>query len=378
MDTVTHTLFALTLGRTRLGEAGRGTTAALVIASNIPDIDIVATLRDGAAYLQWHRGPTHGVLAIVALGVPAAAAAWLVTRIPRTDAVCSRGGAGLSAVAAPEPKARRRAPFMTLAAVSMIGVLFHLSMDFPTSYGTRLLSPFDWRWFAVDWMPIIDIYLIIVLIVSLVAGRKTPAARRRAVNIAFAFMLGNYALRGFFHHQAVKMAPRVYGPLPAKCTADEPAFGPERWPQDGVDLEPGTPRPCLLSVAAMPTFLLPTAWRVITQLSNGYEIHDLDLLNVGFRRASDAPQVRLHFPNEWTQPTWVASATRLGRIYLGFSRYPAARSSIDDAGTTTVRWIDMRFAGGALRLERPPRREPFSAVVRFDRTGRVIEERFGP
>lgn len=74
----------------------------------------------------------------------------------------------------------------------------------------------------------------------------------------------------------------------------------------------------------------------------------------------------------------MASETRLGQIYLGFSRYPAARSSVDDTGAATVRWSDMRFVGGALRLEQPPRREPFSAVVRFDPTGRVIEERFGP
>ena len=37
----------------------------------------------------------------------------------------------------------------------MIAVLLHVLMDLPTSYGTRVLSPFDWRC-LVDWMPIID------------------------------------------------------------------------------------------------------------------------------------------------------------------------------------------------------------------------------
>ena len=32
-------------------------------------------------------------------------------------------------------------------------------MDLPTSYGTRVLSPFDTTWFAFDWLPIIDIYV---------------------------------------------------------------------------------------------------------------------------------------------------------------------------------------------------------------------------
>src|SRR5437763_11767136 len=69
MDNLTHTLFALTLARTPLGRAGRGVTTALVLASNAPDIDIVTTARGTASYLQWHRGPTHGVLGVVALGV---------------------------------------------------------------------------------------------------------------------------------------------------------------------------------------------------------------------------------------------------------------------------------------------------------------------
>ena len=68
MDNVTHTLFALTLARTPLGRAGRGTTVALVLASNAPDVDIVATLGGAESYLRWHRGPTHGPLGVMALG----------------------------------------------------------------------------------------------------------------------------------------------------------------------------------------------------------------------------------------------------------------------------------------------------------------------
>src|SRR5580704_11925048 len=63
MDNVTHTLFGLTLARTPLGRAGRGATAALVLASNAPDIDVVATARGAPSYLTWRRRPraAHGV-----------------------------------------------------------------------------------------------------------------------------------------------------------------------------------------------------------------------------------------------------------------------------------------------------------------------------
>ena len=69
MDNLTHTLFALTLARTPLGRAGRGTATALVLASNAPDIDIATTARSTASYLQWHRGPTHGLIGILTLGL---------------------------------------------------------------------------------------------------------------------------------------------------------------------------------------------------------------------------------------------------------------------------------------------------------------------
>src|ERR1700731_4267051 len=112
MDNLTHTLFALTLARTPLGRAGRGTTAALLLASNAPDIDIVATAGGAVKYLQWHRGLTHGPCGI--LGLVSAGLGWCGRGVlDRRDA---RGG-------------RQRAPsisdasFGMLVAVSIIGVL---------------------------------------------------------------------------------------------------------------------------------------------------------------------------------------------------------------------------------------------------------------
>src|SRR4051812_21663139 len=146
MDNVTHTLFGLTLARTRLSRAGRGVTAALVLASNAPDVDIVTAFQGTASYVKWHRGPTHGPLGIVGLGLTAALIVWAIDRWTYgTEA---------------DPDRVRNAPapasFLALVGISMLGVLLHVMMDFPTSYGTRFLSPFDWHWFAVDWMPIVD------------------------------------------------------------------------------------------------------------------------------------------------------------------------------------------------------------------------------
>ena len=64
----------------RSARAGRGTTAALLLASNAPDIDIVTTAGGAVKYLEWHRGLTHGPLGIVGLGVVTAVLVWIGRR----------------------------------------------------------------------------------------------------------------------------------------------------------------------------------------------------------------------------------------------------------------------------------------------------------
>ena len=115
------------------------------------------------------------------------------------------------------------APFLTLVGLSSLAVLLHVLMDFPTSYGTRLLSPFDWHWFAVDWLPIIDVYLLIALAAGLAFGHMTPQVRRHNIAIALVVMAGNYVLRGVAHERALALAPRLFGQtLPPPC-GTEPA-----------------------------------------------------------------------------------------------------------------------------------------------------------
>ena len=73
-----------------------------------------------------------------------------------------------------------------------------------------------------------------------------------------------------------------------------------------------------------------------------------------------------------------AAGTHLGQLFLGFSRLPAARSAVDPKGVTTVRWTDVRFAGGTFTLDQQgPRTSPFTATVRIGPGGTVIEEFLG-
>jgi membrane-bound metal-dependent hydrolase YbcI (DUF457 family) len=370
MDNITHTLFAATLARTPLSRAGRGTTAALILASNAPDVDIVATAGGAVRYLEWHRGATHGPLGVAGLALLSAGIVWMGRRMydQRRATVMNT-----------EPDAS----FGMLVAVSMVGTLLHVLMDVPTSYGTRLLSPFDWHWFAVDWMPIIDIYLLMALVIG-VLGRPTPAQRRAKAAFVLLLMATNYGVRGAAHHQALALAPRLFGPtLPELCdTPASPAALIDSWPRRSPPSNPTPGRRCLVEIAAMPSFTSPFRWRIIAQMSNAYEIHDIDLLDRRFGepdQESEVPwRLTLRYPNVWTPDVERAARTHLGQVFLGFSRFPAARSAVDSKGIRTVRWSDMRFAGGPFALDQPVGRvAPFTATVRLAPDGRILSETLG-
>lgn len=366
MDNVTHTLFALTLARTPLWRAGRGTAVALVLASNAPDIDFISAARGGlASYLQWHRGPTHGLLGVIGLGVITAALARLACRFR-------------SATGRQEPDAS----FHVLVAISMLGVLLHILMDLPTSYGTRLFSPFDWHWYAADWLPILDVYLLTALAAGLVLGYVSPEARRRNAAIVLALMAANYGLRGFTHQQAMDLGLRLFSPtVPQPCGPGPGAPLIEHWPHAdaGHPSAPAGSR-CLVGLAATPTFLSPFRWRVIAQFANAYEIQDVDLLDAqtGATPGPGGTRRTVRYPNVWTAAVDKAAATRTAQMFLGFARFPAARAFLDRGGVATVRWLDVRFVGGPVRLDRPVEAlGPFVVTVRIGADGQM-EERMGP
>ena len=356
MDNVTHTLFALTLARTPLGRRP-GATAALVLASNAPDTDIVTALGGSANYLAWHRGPTHGPLGVVGLGLATAAIVWGARRFFNRRK-SSPGHAGDADATS----------FASLAAVSMVGILAHILMDLPTSYGTRLLSPFSWRWFTMDLLPIIDIYLLIILAAGLVLGRGSAARRRAAAIVALVLMATNYGVRIAAHQQALATAAVTFGPrLPPPCEPRQ-AFRSlvDSWPR----VEPAGGGACLVETAAIPSFLSPFQWRVIAQLRDAYEIYDLNPT----RRPGSAARIS----NAWTPLVTEAARTPTAQVLLGFSRFPVARVARDAAGQNVVQFSDMRFAI-PLQPEQPPSRRSalFTVTVTFGPGGAIVRERLG-
>jgi len=376
LDNFTHSLFGATLARTRLAHAGRGTTATLILASNAPDIDILASAGGGLKYLEWHRGMTHGPLGLFGLAILSAAIVRACLKMwdrHLEDVMPGRRDA-----------AEALAPFPVLVAVACVGIAFHVLMDLPTSYGIRFFSPFTWRWYAVDWMPIIDIYLWIALGSGLYIGRLSQEARRRNATIVLTFVAAVYGVRAFMHREAIDLAPQLFGQtLPAPCDAPagvEPIV--DSWPKAPPSPPADPAHRCLVEIAALPTFMSPFDWRIVAQTSNSYEIHDVNVLDQRLRNSNgelhSSQRLSLRYPNIWTPEVMRAASTPGGRVFLGFSRFPAARTARDSSGAAVVRFTDVRFVGGPALNDQPIRRvQPFTLTVRFDATGNVVSEKLG-
>jgi hypothetical protein len=137
-----------------------------------------------------------------------------------------------------------------------------------------------------------------------------------------------------------------------------------------------------VEIAALPTFTTPFDWRLVAQLSDGYEISDVNVLASGSLLSAptsdDPPRATMTVPNAWTPAVFAAAETDVGRVFLGFSRFPAVRAFVGGDGITSVRWNEMRFTRGEDGADLRGRREDFfTATVRIDRDGRLIDQRLG-
>jgi hypothetical protein len=230
-------------------------------------------------------------------------------------------------------------------------------------------------------MPIIDIYLLAALVAGLLFGQYWPSSRRRNAAIVLMFLGANYGVRAATHERALTIAPRAFGPLlPQRCQSAPPRTLIDSWPLP-AHVPAGGPR-CLIEVAALPDFVTPFRWRLVARLSSAYQVRNIDLLDRRFQQPpspGDAMwRLTVTYPNEWTPAVFQAAGTRPIQTFLGFSRFPAVRSFVDHDGVTTIRWVDVRFAGGPQPPGNRPSEYPdvdlFGATVRVGADGRVVDK----
>jgi inner membrane protein len=175
MDNLCHSLAGMALSRAGLNRRTALATSTLVIANNLPDIDVAVFATDTLA-MSFRRGWTHGVLAQATLPIALTAVMVAYDRFVRQQAPRVEGGV-------PPVNAGQ------LLLLSYIGVLAHVVMDWCNSYGVRLLMPFSERWFYGDALYIVDPWLYLALGIGWWLGRKDARAARISVAVAAIYVV---------------------------------------------------------------------------------------------------------------------------------------------------------------------------------------------
>lgn len=344
MDNLTHTLAGALLAQTRLREWTPYATTTLVIAANLPDLDIVSRLTGGkAAYLHYHRGVSHALVGVIALAAALTAAVLLLNRL--------------------RPPARRKEiPLARLAATALLGLASHPLLDFTNSYGLRPFLPFSGKWVYGDLVFIVDPILWLILGGALFLLTSKTAAQKLAwgglavlVSIpVFLLPLFGSGVRTVWALSLVLLpvvrwrSRQVPRSLAATALTAVVAY----WGLRGVSHEIAKARLGVyvqetwgesqnLRTAVLPTPGSPFVWRAIVETDDAiYTAEELDILaatkEVHFakrRRATSDRDVRQ------------ALATPRGRVMAAFARFPISRVvRVGDRVEVTL--SDARFARG--------------------------------
>lgn len=208
MDNLTHSLIGAGLANAGLKQKlGRGTTWALVISSNLPDLDVFWGFVDPHPSFFYRRMFTHGIIGVPLLSLVGAAIHRRV--FPNLD-------------------------FRTCFRLYLLGTVFHVLFDLANSFGVVVLYPFSRHRFELSWLFIIDLalwfFLMTPLLLSLVKSRWTSI---RDLSLVALQCVTIYVMAcAFLHHRSLTTLRRValeHQMTPSFLYAFPEAFGPQRF-----------------------------------------------------------------------------------------------------------------------------------------------------
>jgi inner membrane protein len=317
VDNLCHSLVGAALSgagfRRRTGLA----TATMIIGANLPDVDaIVYVVRGGAAALEFRRGWTHGVVAMVIL--PVLLTVMMIWVGQARDA----------------RRARRRRPVGTpvipsqLLVLAAISIWTHPLFDLLNTYGVRLLMPFSSRWFYGDTLFIVDPSVWVVLgvgsFVSLQRARAVPVGAASPTVMARVHRPARIAVFAVATYIAIMAGSSWIGRVLVERQA----------------VAAGGPAADRVMVA--PDAVTPFTRSVVRDVGGSYERGRLSWWP-GPRYEASPERI----PKITPEITAAARATPDGRRFLSWSRFPFADLTVGDS--TTVRLDDARYAGPGQR-----------------------------
>ena len=338
MDPFTHLLTGACLARAGFNRKAAYATAAMIIAADLPDIDVLWGIGGPVAAFQHHRGWTHTFL-----GVPFEAAAvvgvvWLWHRW--------RSGAGKQSAAPVR--------WTWLFVCALVALLSHLALDWTNNYGLRPFFPFNPHWYAGSFVFIFEPVMFALLLMAFIApalfgliGSEVGVRRERfrGRGWAIAALIGIAGLWGWRAREQHKALQLI-------ATED---FG-------GAEV---------LRLSANPLPITPFKWHLVVETPQFYQLADVDTLN---GTVTTGPEDILYKPSP-TIATTIAKRSWLGEVYLDWSQFPLVEEAgrgPEDSALTTVTFRDLRFMYDVAFL-RGRNNTPLAGSVTLDADHRVVE-----
>jgi inner membrane protein len=277
----------MALSRAGLNSRTALATSTLVIANNLPDID-VAVFATNTLAMSFRRGWTHGVLAQATLPIALTGAMLVYDRYRKKTSPDDRAVPG------------------QILLLSYLGVLLHVFMDFTNSYGVRLLMPFSDRWFYGDALYIVDPWLYLTLGLGWWLAKKTARPARIGVAVAAIYVVAMLASNVMARREVASGLARAR-------------------------------RPAETRFMVTPVVVNPFRREVVIELGDGYEKGHLWFEPLPhFRPAGFGIAKGLNLPEAQQ-----ALQLPLARAYLRWSRFPFVQVNPSDRGV----WInDYRYA----------------------------------
>ena len=311
MDPLTHGVASFALQRAFFPRAKFATIVAMLVAGLLADLDSLASLSGPAAYLTWHRGATHSLLAaffVSLLAVLITLALLLAFGIGRWGGIMTPLGKDVSSLEAHGPRTTAlqaaKSLLFTTSLASLASALLHLVLDVCQVDGVGLLWPFSSRRFALDALPKVDPWLLTVLIAAIVlpelfrlvsdeigARTKRPRGHNGAI-VGLSLALIYLGLRTLLHANAVVS-------LEAHTIAGE------------------TPR----RVAALPDSTSPFLWHCIVETESALNL--VNMRSMGGEVSYASGVTTLHKP----EPSPILAAAQgsgAAITFLRFARFPKA------------------------------------------------------
>lgn len=334
MDNITHTLVAVAISRAGAKRLAPYATATLIVAANLPDIDIVTVYGGALDYLRYHRGLTHSLLGVTLLAAALSALTWALARARQKPLESGNPGAPLR--------------FRRLFALCLIGTASHPLLDLFNSYGVRLFEPFSHRWYSLDLLYIIDPWVLVILALGLsvpsllrlvseeIGARPGRAHGRVGAIVALVAVVALAGMRLVSHARAIEMlGSHVY---------------------EGLDP---------LRVGAFPDPLSPFIWHGVVETDNTMVEADVDAISSSF----DPARARTLYKPEPSPALGTAENTRTVEVFLRFARFPLASIEPTEDGYR-IFLRDLRFESATRR------RRGFIVHVELNKRLQVLEEQF--